>query len=373
MKLSCTKENLSQALAIVGGVTSKNVNLPILNNVLIRATDQKVELVATNLEQAIVVALRAKIDEAGSFTVPARTLQDYVNLLNTDKIDLELQENELLVKAGKSSTKIKGSSAEEYPIIPTMEDGEGYTLRAVDLQKGLAQVLPAVAKNDIRPELAGVFCGFCLDGSKELTMAATDSYRLAECKISVAQGGGERKLVLPSRTAQEIVHSLSIAGEEKEENVRILVNENQIMVSYGPTQITSRLVEGQYPDYTVIIPKEFKTTIELPVDRFSKEMKAAGLFTTTGVNAVTLTVRPVDGVVGITSTSTQTGEYTSEIEADVEGEENNVLLNNRYVLDGLNNISTLSVSLKLINGDSACILSPVGEGKYLYIVMPIRQ
>ncbi len=373
MKLSCTKENLSQALATVSGVTGKNVNLPILSNVLIRATDQRVEVVATNLEQAIVVTLRAKIDAPGAFTVPARTLNDFVNLLNTDKIDLELQENELLVKAGKSSTKIKGISAEEYPIIPTMEEGDGYVVKASDLQRGLAQVIPAAAKNDIRIELAGVFCGFCLDGGKELTMAATDSYRLAEGKIPVLQGAKERRLVLPSRTAQEIVHSLSVGIEEKEEQVRILVNDNQIMVNHGATQIVSRLVEGQYPDYTAIIPKNFETSVEFSVERFSKEMKAAGLFTTTGVNAVSLVVRPVDGVVGITANSTQTGEYASEIEAEVDGKENSVLLNNRYVLDGLNNINTPTVSLKMINGDSPCILAPVGDGKYLYIVMPIRQ
>src|SRR3989338_4220803 len=374
MKISCTRENLSRALSLVSGVTGKNVNLPILSNVLIKATDQKVEVAATNLELAMVVSLRSKIEEPGSFTVPARTLTDFVNLLPNENIDMELKENELVVRCGKSSTKIKGTSAEDFPVIPTMEGGEGFVVEAAELRLGLSQVLPAVAKNDIRPELAGIFFGFNSHDRPGLVMAATDSYRLAEKKVPLKQGVGEFKVVVPGRTAQEISHILMVADESSPEtSARLLVGGNQIMGNYGSTQLVSRLVEGQYPDYTQIIPKDFKTTTEVNTSQLVKEMKAAGLFTTSGVNAVSLVLKPSTGVIEITSTSTQTGEYSSEIATEISGEENKVLLNNRYVLDGLNTMSADEVSLKMINGDSPCILTPKNDENYLYIVMPIRQ
>ena len=135
MKFICTRENLSNALALVIGVAGKNVNLPILGNVLIKADEQKVNITATNLELAIISNLRAKVEESGVFTVPARTLSDFVNLLSDEKIEISQKNNEIEVVCGKSSTKIKGSPADEFPLVPTVNDGKGYLLDAEDLKK----------------------------------------------------------------------------------------------------------------------------------------------------------------------------------------------------------------------------------------------
>ena len=374
MKFSCTKEKLSKTLSLVVGVSGKNVNLPILGNILIKADNQKVEIVATNLELAVIANLRSKIEEPGSFTVPGRTLMDFVNLLSDEKVDIELQDNELIVKCGKSSTKIKGMPAEEFPIIPSLEDGKGFLVEAAELKGGLGQVLSAVAKNDIRPELAGLYFGFNTENNPGLVMAATDSYRLAEKKIKLSQGSDTFKVIVPSRTAQEVSHILSVVdNEENEKNTRILVGENQIALHYNNVQLVSRLVDGQYPDYTQIIPKDFKTVAGFSTAQMIKEIKAAALFTTTGVNAVSLDLNASQGSIGISSTSSQTGEYSSEIQAEITGEENSILLNHRYVLDGLNNLAGENAQLKLINGDSPCLLVSQSDNSYLYIVMPIRQ
>ncbi|MEK7625494.1 MAG: DNA polymerase III subunit beta [Patescibacteria group bacterium] len=374
MKISCTKENLSEALSLVSGITGKNINLPILNNILIKVTDNKVEFIATNLETAVIVVVRAKVEEVGSFTVPARTLTDFVSLLPSQTISFSVKDNELLVACGKSATKIKGTSAEDYPIIPSLPEGKGYLVSAELLRDALNKVLPAVARNDIRPELSGLFVFFDAD-NKQIVMAATDSYRLAEKKIKLEQGEKEMKVIVPFRAAQEINHLLTGVGggEQKETNARILVGDNQIVVLFNNAVVISRLVEGQYPDYTQIIPKDFSTTVTIDTGKMVKEMKASGLFTTTGVNAVTLGIKPKQNIMEISSTSSQTGEYNSELEVEVKGNEATVLLNNRYVLDGLNNFSTLETSLKINNGDSACLFAPKGDESYLYIVMPIRQ
>ncbi|MBI5728821.1 MAG: DNA polymerase III subunit beta [Candidatus Magasanikbacteria bacterium] len=374
MKISCTRENLSRSLALTNGITGKNLNLPILSNILIKVDEQKVELVATNLELAVVSTIRAKVENPGQFTVPARTLTDYVNLLPNEKIDLELKDNELVVACGKAATKIKGTPADDFPIIPTMEDGKGYTLNASELKNALAQVLSAVARNDIRPELSGVFFNLNPEnGEGKLILAATDSYRLAEKKLAIQQGGDQHSVIVPGRTAQEIQHLLATSGEESEPNARVMVSDNQIMVSFNNTQIISRLVDGKYPDYTQIIPKDFAATALVDTFQLTKEMKAAGLFTTTGVNAVSLAFKPTVGSISVSSTSTQTGEYASELSGDITGAENTILLNNKYVLDGLNNFNTAQTEIKIVSGDSPCIFEPAGDKNYIYIVMPIRQ
>lgn len=373
MKFFCTKENLSRALSLVSGIAGKSINLPILGNVLIKAEEQKVELIATNLELAIVSNLRSKVEEPGTFTVPARTLNDFVNLLSEEKVELILKDNELEVVCGKSATKIKGSPADEFPVVPSVSEGKGYVVDTEALRKGLSQVSHAAAKNEIRPELAGVLFGFNQEPGV-LTMAATDSYRLAEKKIKIAQGDEQMRIIIPSRTAQEISHILSVTkGLEAEKTVRLMVNENQMVLRCNEVELISRLVEGQYPDYTQIIPKEFRTVAEVSTDKIIKEVKAAGLFTTTGVNAVNFDLNPTEGTVIVSSTSTQTGEYKSELSAEIKGEKNSVLLNHRYILEGLTNIDTETSELKLVNGDTACVFAPKEDQNYVYIVMPIRQ
>ena len=375
MKILCTKENLSLALSLISGITSKNVNLPILNNVLIKVENQKVELITTNLELAITTQLRSQIEEEGSFTVPAKTLYDFVNLLSDEKVELSVKENELEVRCGKSATKIKGSTSEEFPVLPTVEEGDGFLLSSDEFKKGLDKVIQAAAKHDIRPELAGVLFDFNEYNEGQLTMAATDSYRLAEKKLKLNQGKEKKRLIVPARTAQEINRVLALVknSESSEQSTRLVVTDNQIVVRCSDVELISRLVAGKYPDYTQIIPKEFKTTAILPVNKTVKEVKAASLFTTTGVNAVSLTVLPEKGMVGLSSASAQAGEHKSEIVSEIEGGENSILLNHRYVLDGLGNMEDEECELKIVNKDNPCLFKPKEDKSYLYIVMPIRQ
>jgi DNA polymerase-3 subunit beta len=370
MKFSCTKDNLLETLNLVAGVAGKHVNLPILSNILIKADQQKVECSTTNLELALTVTLRAKVEVPGTFTVPARTFADIAALLRDEKVDIELKDQELIVVSGKSSTKIKGTPAEEFPIIPQVEQGKEFSLSVRELKHGLSQVSPAVARNDIRPELAGVFFGFNLPNRPGLVMAATDSYRLAE-KVVAVQGNTEMlKVILPGKTVQELSRMLVQA---KEESIKLMVAENQILIHMDSVQLMSRLVAGVYPDYTQIIPREFTTTVTVPTDLLRKEIKAAGLFTTTGVNAVTLETKPEAHSVVISSASTQTGEYLSEVPAEVTGEAVSVLLSHRYLLDGLTTIDTDQMVFKIVNGDSPCVVAPEGDASFIYIVMPIRQ
>jgi len=375
MKFTCTRENLEYTLDLVSSLASKHNNLPILMNVLLKVNESGVEVSATNLEVAVKAHLRAKVEKQGSFTVPAKTLSDYVHLLRNEQVELELEENELVVTCGSSSTKIKGAPADEYPVIPEVEESHAYTLGVEDLRNGIAKTVIAVAKNEIRPELSGMYLSFLGERYEGLVMAATDSYRLAETRVPLKQGQDKDiNAIIPARVAYEMGRLLKLGkNHDGEDQVRLWIGDNQIAVRYDNFEMTSRLIDGKYPDYTQIIPGEFKTNASFPADVMVNKIKAASLFTTTGVNAVSFDLNASQNTIGVSSSSTQAGEHSSEIEARVEGEENSILLNHRYVLDGLGHMDTDEIEFSVNSADAPCLFKPKGQENYLYIVMPIRQ
>lgn len=374
MKFICTKENLLNGLTVTNGVTSKVTNLPILSNILIRVTESKVELIATNLEIAIRVHLRAKVDQEGEFTAPAKTLADFINLLPNEQITIAREDNELVVTCGNSHTRIKGETADDFPVIPEFEQTHAYTLDVDELHAGLTKTLIASARNEIRPELAGVYCGFFTERYKGLVLAATDSYRLAEKKVKVSQGEDPLTCIMPGNTVGELIRLLSVGKKTSgESNVRMWVSSNQVSVRYGSFEMTSRLVEGNYPDYAQIIPTVFRSNVQVPLDEFIKTVKAASLFSVAGVNAVNVVADAQKKMLIVSSTSAQTGQHSSEIDVDIDGDSNDTLLNFRYVLDGLQHMQGEKVTIGLNSNDAPCVISETGEDGYQYIVMPIRQ
>ncbi len=287
MQFTCTKENLILALNTVVPLTGRGVNLPILGNVLVVVHESHVELVATNLEVAVRATLRAKVDSPGSFSVPAKTIADYVSLVSDGQVDITLDGSELLVVCGASRTKIKGNPSDEYPVIPSVDEKHGYVLSAEHLRGAIMKTVIASAKNEIRPELSGVYFGFFTERYNGLVLAATDSYRLAEFQLPVDQGTSEFRCIVPARAVLEIVRLVSLSASlQKETNIRISLGEGQLMVRYGTFELTTRLIDGKYPDYAQIIPTSFKTTAVFPVEPMVKLIKAAGIFAASGVNAV---------------------------------------------------------------------------------------
>ena len=372
MKFTCTKENIIESLGLVSGIAGRQSSLPILTNVYIEAKESGVEMIATNLEIALKTYLRAKVESTGSFTVPAKVLGDYLQLLPDEQITISLDGTELSVICGSSSTKIKGMPSDDFPVIPEIDEQHAYTIAASDVKDALQKTVIAASKNEIRPELAGICCQFFSERYKGLVLAATDSYRLAEKTLSVSQGVDEFSCIIPSRTAYEIIRVLG-GSHSDETNVRLWLSDGQIALRYGQVEMTSRLVEGTYPDYTQIIPSEFATTAIVPTDDFIKRIKAASLFTSDGVNAVSFDMNAEQKNIGISSTSTQSGEHSSEIDGEIMGQENSILLNHRYVLDGLQHIAGSSVRFLVNSSEQPCMFRPADTEDYLYIVMPIRQ
>lgn len=370
MRFTCTKENLLKGFDIVSGVVKKSMNLPILANTLIEVTENKVQLIATDLELAIRTNIRAKVDEVGSFTIPTKTMTDFIRLLTEEQVTVSLEKNELHIISGTTSTKIKGTPADEFPVFPEIEPIHHYTMLADPLREALSDVIIATAKNEIRPELSGVYTNFFSEQYKGLTLAATDSYRLAEKKVSVAQGEEPFSAIIPAHTVQEMIRLIALG--ESESQVRISFSKNHLMLRYDSFEMSSRLIDGKYPDYVQIIPTNFSATATMDVSILSQKIKAASLFTTVGVNAVNFEIAPDMKAVNLTSTSNQKGAHSASVEADVTGEKNTILLNHKYVLDGLSHMKG-QVSLDMNSSQAPCLFHEKDKNEYLYIVMPIRQ
>lgn len=386
MKFSCTQENLNQGLAIVSHIANKNINLPILGNVLIKSEDKTLRFMATNLEIAVNCAVRGKIEESGEFTVPSRLFSDYVSLLPKERVDISQADNTIVVSCGSYQTKLNGIPASEFPLIPSIDKKYRFTVRVSEFRKAVGQVLFAVAPNESRPEISGVMFKFApAAGSINLILAATDSYRLAEKIVPgvVEQGGAAIKepvtLIVPARTVSEMVRILGVFRDElnAQENIEIGIGESQVAFVYDNVEVISRTIEGKYPDYRQLIPDNFQTEVSISKDELQRAVKTTSLFSKTGLNDIHFGFKP-ERTVHLSATNSQTGEHAVDLVGAVQGKENEVTVNFKYFLDGVNNVESDSVALQLVDGVSPCLLRPSRGGKvvtddYLYIVMPIRQ
>lgn len=377
MIFACTQENLAQGLGLVGHITGKNVNLPILGNVLLKTDGGNVRLSTTNLEMAVSVVIRGKVDQQGEFTVPAKLLMDYVALLPAGKVELAVQEDTLEIKADGKVTKIKGMQASEFPLIPKLVIDQGYKLDATAFRQAIGQVAFAVSSSESRPELSGVACFFHGQaGQDRLVMAATDSYRLAERSLALLAGGSakEAKCIVPARALVEVARILSAYKDEMAtpETAEWAITENQFVLTYGNVELISRLIEGSFPDYRQIIPTQFRSTIRVSRSELIKAIRAASLFARQGLFDVHLELF-ADGRLTVSSADTGTGAHTTTIQVAKEQEPNKVTVNFKYVTDGLSAVSVDEVKIQLIDGMNPVVLAPAtGEG-FQYVVMPIRQ
>ncbi|OGM00470.1 DNA polymerase III subunit beta [Candidatus Uhrbacteria bacterium RIFOXYC12_FULL_57_11] len=377
MKLTCTRDNLHQGLSIVSHLTGKNVNLPILQNVLIKAESGTIRFTTTNLEMAVSCLVRGKLEETGETTVPSKLFYDYVSLLPNDAIVIEGNADYVRVSCGSQKTKMNALAATEFPLVPRVQGTKTYKIPANDFREALSQVVFAVATNESRPELTGVLMRFTVgNGEGRLTLAATDSYRLAERTIPlVSQIEEENSVIIPAKTLLEVNRILSVFRDDVESppSIELSVSDSQAAFTYGPVELISRMIEGNYPDYGQIIPKDFDTQAMLDREDLIKAVKTASLFSKSGLFDVVFGFDPVTKQASLAAVDATRGENTTACGADITGKPNSVTLNYRYLLDGLNSMSSERVVFKMIDVGNPCVVIPDGLDNHLYLIMPIRQ
>ena len=372
MKFSGLQENINRGLLVVSHVAGKNAALPILSNVLVRVGKGGLELVSTNLELGVRAEVRGKIEQEGDITVQAQILSNFVNLLPNKPIDMELKGTQLTVLCDGKEVKMNGIGAGEFPVMPVIERQEEYVITANIFRQALTQVMFAVQASEVRPEISGVLFSFHAPAAGTLTLAGTDSYRLAERSLVLdsASAVTPKRLIVPLRTCQEVIRILGYLDEKTP--VRIAFGEGQMAVVMGEVELVSRLIEGRYPDYEQIIPKNAKTQVIVDTSELIRAVKQASLFCSGGINDVHLSFDAEHGLT-ITATSQQLGESSSTLQASVTGDKNQIVFNYRYLLDGLQNMPTSEVVLETVNDAAPGVLRPVNDKSYLYLIMPIKQ
>ena len=372
MKVEVLNENLKEALGYTERIVGKNLTLPILNNILIETENNFLCLKSTDLETAIKWWLLSKIFNKGKVVIPAYFLSNFISFLPKEKIFLEEKNQNLLIKCQNYQTQIQGQNPDDFPIIPDIPKSDFIEVDNKQFCEGLTQIADIVSTSQTRPEITGIYFSFFND---ILKIAGTDSFRLAEKTIHLQKPiEKEYSFILPQKPAKEIINILG----GKDGKLKIYFSPNQILFEFPMTeidhpqlQINSRLIEGEYPNYQEIIPKKFKTQVVLKKEDFLNQIKAASLFSGK-INEVKFIINTQKKQIEITSQNPNIGEYKSSLEAKIEGVEKEVSFNYKFLIDGLLNIKSSEVIFNLNKDDNPCLLKPVGDLSYLYVVMPIK-
>ena len=352
---------------VVSCAVNPSTTLPVLNNILLKASNKRLFFSATNLEIAINYSIPAEIKNEGAITIPAKLITHYIALLSDQDVELKVEDGMVLhLKSKSSQTKIKGISPDEFPPIPNIEKDASLQILAADLNGAIDCTVFSASASSSRPILAGVY----MQADKDiLKMVATDSFRLAEKKTKLVKKIEKNvECIVPVKTLLELGRILSSKFEK--EPVEIHISKNQILFSVGGIELISRLIEGNFPDYEKIIPKAVRTKLEANVANLSTATKRVSLFAKENNNNIKLSVTN-DGRLQIATDETSVGEERAEMDIKMTGENNKVALNSQYLLDVLAHLKD-SVTIEMDEKLTPVVVRPLKRDDYLYIIMPLK-
>lgn len=363
MKLQVTQENLNRALSSVARVANSRGTLPILANVLIKTSNNRLSISATNLDIAITHYIGAKVKDEGSITVPARLMQDFVGSLPEGVIELDLQETKLHVTTDKYRSVVNGIMADDFPVMPAISSGKSWSVKGDVFKKALQQVVFAASSDETRPVLTGVLIQ-SQDG--KLYMASTDSYRLAEKELGASKE--EVSMLIPASSMHDL---LRVIGDTEDE-VKVTHDDQQVLFKVGDIELVTRLVDGKYPDYRKLIPAKFATKAILKRGDLLNVTKVSSLFARESAGSVTIELDEKSRQLSIRSVASQLGENTATADAKITGS-GSITLNSRYLLDALGVISGDEVSFGFNGKLEPTLLESAEKSDYRHIIMPLKS
>lgn len=365
MRVSVLQENLAKGLSIVSRSATTRAQLPILSNILLATEKERLKLSATDLETGINFYLGAKIEEKGAITIPAKVLFEFVSSLPAGKVSLETKGDSLKLSSGNFKAEINGIGAAEFPPIPSFSGKPTLTFEMKTFKEIIDQVAFAAAIDEGRPVLTGVRLTIKND---KLVLAATDGYRLSVKKLKnlLKTKGLKKTLIIPARTLQEVVRI------KEEGKVKILLMEkgNQVIFGLEDTEVVTRLIEGEFPPFEKIIPREKKTSLVVDREEMMKAVKIAAIFARETANIVKFKIS--NDKLQISANAPQVGRNESLVEAKIEGGENKIAFNFRYLLDFLNAVAVEEIVLEMTGPLNPGVFKPKGDSSYLHIIMPVR-
>lgn len=383
MKLTVLQENLNKTLVTASRGTAARATLPILGSLLLETEKGHLKISAANLETGINLWVGAKIEEEGAVAIPAKVLTEFVSALPPGKIEIQASETKLNLQSGGFNAEINGFSATEFPKTDKQKDSEvsfEFEISDVIFNQSVAVSSFAAAADDGRPVLTGVLLQIIRD---EISLIATDGFRLSikklteqEVKLKSPKNFETEKidLIIPAKSLQEAVRVLKDKSgkldEEKSLKVKIYGQGKLVGFESEDFEMYTRLIDGGFPNFERIIPKSSATKAFLPFDEFHKAVKVAGVFARESASIVKLTFE--DGRLTVSANTAQIGSNKSVLDLKIEGENNEIAYNCRYLLDLLNNIEAKELVFEMSDPTSPGVFKIADDPNFLHIIMPVR-
>ena len=373
MRTISLQEHLAKGLSIVGRAVATRSTLPITANVLIASDEGRLKLAATNLEIALSCWVGAQIEEEGAITVPARLLTDFVNSLPSEKIEMTLapRSRQLKLVCARNQATIGGMDADDFPPIPSVQDGGSLNLDPQELRTAITQVVFAAATDESRPVLTGVH--LLMEGD-QLTLAAADGFRLSVRSLKLAKPVKERlEVIIPHRALAELNRLLP----DETEPVELTMNatRTQVLFRLKNVELVAQLIQGTFPNYSQLIPQEYSSRAVVDVGEFLRETRTASIFARDGSGVVRLQFTPGEelamGKMVVSARAEEIGDNMGEVDAAVEGEGDKIAFNGKYLQDFLQVLEGGRVALEMSGPNKSGVFRPVGDESYIHVVMPM--
>ena len=367
MRFRCNKEALDRQLNYVSRVVTIRSNAPVLSNVLIETDGQRLRLTGTDMELTVSTYLSATVEQEGTFTVPAKLLQEFVHQNPDEELEFTLESFELICSSSKVKGRLSGLDADEFPSLPKVENGKRLALPLIELVQGLKQVVIACAADQTRPVLTGVYLRL---EDNVATLAATDSFRLAERRISILPVQDPLTLIIPARTVQEVIRIA--ASLPAVTDAEIEITDQQILFRIGNVELYSRLISGAFPRYQAIIPTEFTVQADLTTSELVQSLRLSNVFGTGGVANVLVEVSE-DGTLSLESHGSQRGNAKHTLYAVIEEpfKPLKAAFNTKFFLDAVQAPGVPHLKLQFA-GPTSPLLITTEDPNYRQLVMPIR-
>ncbi len=366
MKIECIKEQLEEALNKADKIAGKNTTLPILSGLYLDANQNSLTIKSTNLDIGLSISIPVKVTEPGIVVVPAHVTSSLISSLSKDRnINFTTKDQILEIKTTSTKTNIKTLPAEEFPVIPEVSEDNAFSMPARDFIFGIRSVIYAAAVGSIKPELSSIAV---IHEGEFLVFAATDSFRLAEKKIRIKKMPHFKQILIPQKNALEIIKIF----DRGEEDLSISITEHQIALRSQGIYLTSRIIEGTFPDYRQIIPKGSTSSVTLLKQDLINSLKTSLIFSDS-FNQLTLRLKSAEKTFEIESKNSTIGEIVHKVEGVIEGEALSINVNHRYFTDCFQSVTTDSLLLSFSGVAKPIIVQGVGDASFLYLVMPMNQ
>ncbi len=389
MRLIVEQEKLSSNLSLISRAIPSRPTHPILSNILLKASEetQQLSLTAFDLSLGIYTCMSAEVEQGGTFTLPAKLLNDIVSRLPNSPISLDDSVGESIITLTSSSGRyeVRGMGAEEYPALPSIEEGESIQLPADALLEGLKGTLFATSPDETKQVLTGVHLTVSQD---LLEFASTDGHRLAVVKAEKINNSDEEsegvmssdvkefEATIPARALREVERMMAASSMGKEDTkpmVKLIFDESQVIFELGNQRLNSRKLEGSYPAYRQLIPNQFLNQINVDRRSFLGALERIAVLASQKNDIVKCTIDDENQKISLSVEAADVGNALESLSAQVSGDEPKELaFNVKYLMEGLKVFNTSEIQIQLNAATSPVILTPLGGLKMTYLVMPVQ-